>query len=318
MTMLEFVPPEPGAGLPGSDYVFSIQATWAVNVALTIDRPLLVTGNPGTGKTSLSKKVAQVLGWRFLSMTVTSRTQLELLQADIDLLRRLAQAQANDLQPDWTYLKPGILWWAFDRAGALRRGASYDEIAHQEGLGKLPPTPEDRGVVYSQTDNAVLLLDEIDKADPDLPNDLLEPLDQRRFDLPLDRGSVKAPRDLRLLIVLTSNRERELPAAFVRRCVTLELPDALPKTRGGGISLEEIAARHFPADNPVSSRFTDVAQLVQAMRDDPDRRGMRPPSTAEYLDTLKVLARYPDLEKQTEIWDQVKALLLAKSPTPQS
>ncbi len=117
-------------------YVFGESMAIALDVALATDRPLLVSGNPGCGKSRLADAVAQVQGWGLLSVTMTSRTRLETLTAEVDQLRRLNDAQARGpgdvLRPDGCYLNPGIFWWAFDPKGARRRGLP-PEVAKAQG-----------------------------------------------------------------------------------------------------------------------------------------------------------------------------------------
>jgi MoxR-like ATPase len=164
-------------------------------------------------------------------MVITSRTRLEHLTGDMDALKRLHHAQAaqpgQDPLPDWAYRIPGILWWAYNPESAARQGVDLE--AYQDLLQKLKANedgryqpPQDPSKAGGET-NVVLLLDEIDKADPDVPNDLLEPMDQRRFHLFGDE--IKAPKTLEMLTLITTNGERELPPAFLRRCVTLRLKD---------------------------------------------------------------------------------------------
>lgn len=152
-------------------FVFAEAAVLALNVAMATGRPLLVSGEPGCGKTSLARFAAQALGRRFYRETITSRTQASALQAGYDNLRRLSDAQVRRrLKPEQAYVQPGMLWWALQPATATQRGlAPLDprwRVAPlvDPGLGAPDALP-------------VLLLDEIDKADPDVPNDLLEALD---------------------------------------------------------------------------------------------------------------------------------------------
>jgi MoxR-like ATPase len=306
-------------------YVFTDQIRVAIDVALAADRPLLVTGQPGSGKSTLARAIAAGLNSRFLSLTVTSRTRLENLQADVDTLQRLADAQVartgGKLPPDWTYLRPGVLWWAFDPEGAAKRGATAADLAKlTRRKVPVPVDLPDPSEGKKASDKVVVLLDEIDKADPDLPNDLLEPLDRRRFSLTLpDRPPVKQSKHIeRVLLVLTTNGERDLPPAFLRRCVVLDLPD--PKSREaappGAITLEDIAKAHFP-DAPAgfAALSAEVAKEVDPLAEEALAEGRRAPSTAEYLDTLRALQDL--LRPPGEAWDQVKELLLRKSPRAQ-
>ena len=315
------------------NYQFRPEVLLAIDMALATDRPLLVSGPPGCGKTSLAEAIAAGLDARYLSRTVTSRTQIDDLFAEVDTLRRLADAQARKvgepLRPAWTYLRPGLLWWAFNATTAKDRGANDDDlmaIGQNEALvpGDLdavrdalsPPNNPTRGNLTSN--DVVVLLDEIDKADPDLPNDLLEPLDRRSFQLPLaDRPPIKSEGVGRIVMVLTTNGEREMPAAFVRRCITLELEEpkaAKNSPEGAGVTLESIAHSHFPGVAPAfQDLITRIAEDVDNIRMQAEAEGVRAPSTAEYLDTLRALKDAPDLRDKEEIWEQVKALLLSKT-----
>lgn len=189
----------------------------AVNVALATRRPLLVRGPSGTGKSSLARSVADILGRRFYEYVVTSRTQARELLWQVDLLRRLHDAQAakGELAEDYRpYVIPGVLWWAFDEASAREQrsrsapGRPLDELDPNQGQ------PAQR---------AVVLIDEIDKADPDTPNNLLVPLGSLQFQVEETGQLVTTASERAPLLIITTNDERELPLAFLRRCVELKL-----------------------------------------------------------------------------------------------
>lgn len=310
-------------------FLFEPKVALAIDVALAARRPLLVAGPPGCGKSSLAEAIASGLKARSLSRTITSRTKIDDLFAEVDTLQRLSDAQLSGensyLRPPWAYLRPGLLWWAFNPESAKTRGATNAELKEvtaklQSGQEKLKE-PENPTEGRKTSDDVVVLLDEIDKADPDLPNDLLEPLDKRSFSLPLaDRPKVSKKGEGRVVLVLTTNGERDLPSAFVRRCVTLNMEEPRSKKVRdelglGGIALEDIAASHFRgADPKFKALFSDVADDLEELRKQADKTGLRRPSTAEYLDTLRALSEAPNLRSPEQVWAIVQDLLLLKRP----
>lgn len=279
-----FSPPEhpptrpPGALHSGVDvvppYLYAEEAILAVNVALATRRPLLIAGPPGSGKSSLARDVKEVLGWRFLQKVITSRTQATDLLSGFDALRRLNDAQlpGRSLLPDAAYVEPGILWWAFDPASARVRG-----LNQQGSESDLPPGfPLAENPTIGNGAGVVVLLDEIDKAEPDVPNDLLEPLDQYSFTPPHYRDAVCAKGTV--LVVITTNGERELPSAFLRRCVllTLRAPD-----RPWLLRIAEL--RFGPKRREL---YAQLADWFIAYQTSARERRIREPSTAEYLDAI--------------------------------
>ena len=276
--------------------VWTPQAVLAVRVALATARPLLVTGEPGVGKSSLARSAATVGGWPLHEQVVGSRTQARDLLWRFDAVRRLADAQAGDSggrntslrhRRDTEYLRPAALWCAFDPAAAARLA------------GKREPAPAELSVV---------LVDEIDKADPDVPNDLLDVLDRGRFEVDdLPRPLVVEGGRERVLMVITSNRERELPAAFLRRCVALHLPDPTPEW------LATVGAQRFP-DAP-RELLCDIAgrvkELRDALADDPGRK----PGTAEYLDAVQAALEL-GIATDSPAWTELAQATLWKRGTP--
>ena len=275
-------------------YVFDETIAIAVDVALATKRPLLVSGNPGCGKSRLADAIAAVQGWNLLTRTVTSRTRLESLTAEVDQLRRLNDAQTRDpnhaAKPDNCYLNPGLFWWAFDPDSAQTRGLSPREAAAHNARLPYPGVERGQGGPHP----TVLLIDEIDKAEPDLPNDLLEPLDRRRFDLPdgfrvgdeprIDaRARPEQDQESTLLTVITTNGERDLPPAFLRRCVMLDLPDP------DRDKLIAIGRHHFPPDQSQAKadRIDAIADLIVRFREPAGNARLRPPGTAEFLDAIR-------------------------------
>lgn len=257
-------------------YVFTEEIAIGIDVALATERPLLISGKPGCWKSQLAQAVAEVQGWNFLSRTITSRTRLEELTVEMDYLRRLNDAQvrgdSSSLKPDKAYYKPGIFWWAFDPETAIDQ---LRQMTDAENLKKSVGFP---GSEKLNAGGVVLLIDEIDKAEPDLPNDLLEPLDRKSFSLP-DGRKIEAKDGLKRLTLITTNGERELPQAFLRRCVTLELGEPDKK------ALIRIASFHFPEGN--TDRIEAIAGRIITFREEASNQRRRPPGTGEFLDAIR-------------------------------
>lgn len=293
----------------------------AVNVALAAGRPLLVRGLPGTGKSSLAADVAHRLGWRYYEHVVSSRTQARDLLWTFDAVKRLGDAQAAgaqrgetrvELKPDAAYITPGVLWWAFDADSARRRGLAEDAF---KAVGMYPA--DDPTIDRANADNgepngddpserAVVLIDEIDKADPDMPNDLLVPLGSFRFDvvfaseLDVTVEARHAP-----LVVITTNEERDLPQAFIRRCVTLAIRPP------GDERLLHIARAHFP-DNPAEPTVRLVLEHYRKVQARREREGLRPASVAEFLDAVAACKALGTKPGDTALWKGVETLTMDK------
>lgn len=295
----------------GAVYVYTEEIILAVNVALATGRPLLLRGPSGSGKSSLAGCAARVLGRRYYEEVVTSRTQARDFLWTFDTLRRLNDATAKALRPPNEYVRPGPLWWAFDPETARWRGSP-------EAAGDMAPL-EDPGVRGLGADSArnpngaVVLIDEIDKADPDVPNNLLVPLGSLEFEMhEAGQESLRIQAKEAPLVLITTNDERELPNAFLRRCVILEL-DAPDTDR-----LVAIAEAHLKGGNPRFHR--QIAELVGAAADEPGTDVERP-STAEYLDALRTCLELKITPNQKPAeWEAIRRVTLTKhraaSPTP--
>ena len=300
----------------GSVYCYDGELHLSVELALSTGRPLLLRGDPGSGKSSLAAYVARNLGWRYYEHVVTSATQAQDLMWRYDAVRRLADAQARPDQDlnDFEYVEPGVLWWVFDAETARRRGAPLS--APQPEAAKEPNSSLNKSRFH---DRAVVLIDELDKADPDVPNALLVPLGSTRFhvdDVNIDviRSSdpAAAPGQLsRLLVVISTNEERDLPAAFLRRCVVHKLihPDA---TR-----LVEIARRHFewpdqPFGEDDKALCWSIANRVEELRKTATAAARRPPSTAEYLDAVRACRTLHIEVGPAKAWQALEKVLLRK------
>lgn len=296
--------------LPGSVYVYNPAIVLAVNAALATRRPLLIAGSPGTGKTTLAANVAAVLGRRFYQRVVTSRTRARDLLWRFDQLQRLAAAhEGQALPPRAAHIEPQLLWWAFDAASAARRGALPAE------LDRMPPLLTDPGTggVGDAGAQSVVLLDEIDKAEPDVPNDLLEVLDLERFQIDdLEGSRVVQGSRADVLVCITTNRERELPGAFVRRCVVLDLDRAEAEWTDW---LLRIGRQHLGIKTtratPAVKRMEAVAAQVMKLRTLADQQGLRKPGTAEFLDMLRACTALGIQPGGTE-WEGLSDALLGK------
>ena len=281
----------PGDRRDGGVYVYDGQIVLAVRVALATGRPLLVRGPSGCGKSSLARHAARVLRWRYYEKVITSRTQAQDLLWEVDHLRRLQDAQAGKLRGGRErYVRPGVLWWAFDRASAVRQALRSRTSA--KSRGRLDPSLGD------EHERAVVLVDEIDKADPDVPNNLLVPLGSLQFQVEETGQVVRTAEDRAPLVVVTTNDERELPAAFLRRCVELKLE--VPE----GERLLEIARRHFP--EIAETDLKDVAGRVVEVSGDGAS-----PSPAELLDTLRAVEDLRE-KKLLPAWDDLLRVTIWK------
>jgi MoxR-like ATPase len=289
-------------------YIFDDNIKTALKVALITRRPLLISGTPGSGKTTLARAIADYQACTFLNYTFTSRSRLEDLTGEIDQLQRLHDAHVTTkdnqaLMEDWCYYKPGLFWWGYNPDLALRRGGSQDQIEKLSGQFRKPTIPK---YLKPDSEGVVFLLDEIDKAEPDLPNDLLEPLDNLSFQLP-GIEAVKAQHHW-YLVIITTNGERELPPAFLRRCIYMELPDPTEE------ALIKIAEHHFKRENDkVNQLFTELATIYTKLANEATDQQKRPPGTSEYLDAVRTCLELKlSPSKDNATWQQIELATLRK------
>ena len=233
------------ARFEGSEnYVATHDLKLAVNAALTLQRPLLIKGEPGTGKTMLAEEVAAALKMPLLQWHIKSTTKAQQGLYEYDAVSRLRDSQLGDerVKNIHNYIVRGVLWQAF----------TADEPV-------------------------VLLIDEIDKADIEFPNDLLRELDRMEFYVYETREMVRAKH--RPLVIITSNNEKELPDAFLRRCFFHYIKFPEKET------MQEIVDVHFP-----NLKKNLLAQAMLTFYDVRDIPGLKKkPSTSELLDWLKLL-----------------------------
>ena len=225
-------------------YVAPDDLTVAVNAAVTLERPLLVKGEPGTGKTELARQVARGLGLEMIEWSIKSTTKAQQGLYEYDAVSRLRDSQLGDARVNdvRNYIRKGKLWQAFEANSKV-----------------------------------VLLIDEIDKADIEFPNDLLQELDRMEFDVYETGETVRATH--RPIVIITSNNEKELPDAFLRRCFFhyIRFPD--PET------MKRIVEVHHPGikDQLLTAALTQFYEIRE-------QSGLRKkPSTSEVLDWLRLL-----------------------------
>lgn len=226
------------------NYIATPDLMLSVNAAIRLQRPLLIKGEPGTGKTMLAEEVAQALELPLLQWHIKSTTKAQQGLYEYDAVSRLRDSQLGDerVRDIGNYIVKGILWQAFDA-----------------------DTP------------AVVLIDEIDKADIEFPNDLLRELDRMEFHVYETRQTISAKN--RPIVIITSNNEKELPDAFLRRCFFhyIRFPDR--------DTMQDIVDVHFPGIKPALLR--EALEIFFGMREIPGLK--KKPSTSELLDWLKLL-----------------------------
>lgn len=315
--MTRLFDPKPDLARPDGcvPYHYDGELDIAINAALGADRPLLLRGNPGSGKTTLARDVAFCLGRRYDAEVITSRTQAQDLQWRFDAVRRLADAQVRGGRAlggdrDATYVKPGVLWRAFDPEDAARHGQQPADSSRTRGrarAGRAQATVDRR--------DAVVLLDEIDKADPDVPNDLLSILEERTFRI-VETGHVVRQRDgLAIFLVLTTNRERELPGAFMRRCVVFDIEDPGPDTMKTIARLHHRDPKRPGLALPAAEALLDpIWGALVEWRQRADGARLRAPTTAEYLDALNACLKLNIEGERDPRWRRVVEATMWKHP----
>jgi len=226
------------------DYIATEDLRIAVNAAVTLERPLLIKGEPGTGKTVLAEEVSKALKMPLITWHIKSTTKAQQGLYEYDAITRLRDSQLGDekVKDIKNYIKQGKLWEAFD-----------------------------------SNERPILLIDEIDKADIEFPNDLLQELDRMEFFVYETNETIKAAK--RPVVIITSNNEKELPDAFLRRCFFhyISFPDSE--------TMEKIVDVHYPKIK--SKLVSESLKVFYELRDVPGIK--KKPSTSELLDWLKLL-----------------------------
>ncbi len=226
------------------DYVASGQLMASVNVAIALQKPLLIKGEPGTGKTMLAEAVAKSLGKRLIIWNIKSTTKAQDGLYMYDTIQRLYDGQFGE--------------------------EGVDDISRYIKLGKL-------GEAFESQEQVILLIDEIDKADLEFPNDLLWELDQMESYIHETKRTVKAKQ--RPIVIITSNAEKELPDAFLRRCIFhyIDFPDEA--------LMEEIVRTHYPdVEDNLLKNAMDVFYQIRSLKDI-----RKKPSTSELIDWVNAL-----------------------------
>jgi MoxR-like ATPase len=299
---------------PQAVHQFEQTDIYALKTALAAQRPLLLRGEPGTGKSQLARAAAYALKRMFIYEVIDAHTESQDLLWRFDAVARLAEAQSlsgqNLTEPQRQgkldskrFISPGAIWWALDYPSA---DAIYNNSLHQL---TRPETPE------GWQQGSVLLIDEIDKANLELPNGLLEILGNNSVSIPWLKTHIGQEQQVPPLVIITTNEERELPAAFVRRCLVHNM--TLPKEpQAFKNTMVARGLLHFKdyCDEDICKQTADL--LLQDRQSAEDLGLPTKPGQAEYLDILRALSVLApnDKVKQRKYLKQINQFALKKYP----
>lgn len=323
-----------------------LRALWAAYAAR---RPLLLRGLPGTGKSQTARAIASHLGWAYVEQIINSNTELSDLHYSFDAIGRLGEAQIlgagareHDIQDLDTlnFLSPSAFWWAYDWVTAKQQFARCKTSAGRQPVEPKGWSRENGGIV--------LLLDEIDKAQPDLANGLLETLDDRRqFNVPylsvkreLQAGEkplhnpISADKGRDILVIFTTNEERELPQAFLRRCfvhtLSMELSTALDSDfELEGLDTGKFTKEEIEEQGYMQKRLTWLIKRGQLhfetavdpnvyylaawlLWQDRGASSFYKPGLAEYIDLLRALSKIENPDEQFARLKEISKFALQK------
>lgn len=303
-------------GVPEQVHVFSKREIQAINTALAAGRPLLLRGEPGVGKSQLAHAAAKALGRAFVAKTVDASTEAHELLWHFDAVARLAQAQvqgaligskrsddiASSIEDNLAisrFIYPQVLWWALNWTSAAKQ-ANYANIEEPKQYA-----------AHDAKNGVVALVDEIDKGDTHVPNGLLEALGAGSFK-PFGFPDRIVSDDRSPLIIITTNEERRLPDAFVRRCFVLKMQ--LPAERDQLMAhLLERGRAHFP--DAEEDLLDKAAKMLVDDRDSAKKSGLFPlPGQAEYFDLLRAVREMAatNPKKQLKLLDDLSEFALKK------
>ncbi|MEL7337025.1 MAG: MoxR family ATPase [Planctomycetota bacterium] len=307
---------------PDFSHILQPNESGAMRAALAANRPLLVKGEPGVGKTQLARAAAVDLKRPLVSMTVDANTEPREVMWTFDAVARLAEAQVASIAVKdkaelderidaRRFVRPGPLWWGFD----------WDSACQQLQNHQDPPEIPDG---WSPQQGVVVLIDEIDKAESELPNGLLEAFGSRQFrplgwDRPIELQHQSPP-----LVIITTNEERTLPDAFIRRCFVLRMslppitqhqPQTDDERKQDQVFIDLLVNRgeaHFPdADSDV---LTEAAKMLLEDRRDAIQRHWSPlPGQAEYLDFLRAILSISNGGDCKELMNEIRQFSFRKN-----